>query len=324
MCIIIAKTRNGRLPKEEELKNSFYYNSDGAGFMYVNNGKVVIDKGYMDYDKFIEKYRELCKRFYNFKNKAFVIHCRIGTSSINSAENTHPYPITRKEKRLHKTYFETDLGVVHNGIITDYTPTWKNPTTNDTQEFIIKYLTPLYENYKDFYKNKYIMDGIEEIIGSKLVFLNTNEELYFVGKKKFINDNNLYFSNDTYQDRIYDYGYYNYGSNYWKNWGSSKNNYDYYDDFDDYDDYGNFNKLKKLEEEQESEEEIVYEEELSLLDSEWYIVSEHEYKKIDNEYTYCNFFTGDLYEEKDNKFIKIGNIYEESIEIYTEDFELVV
>ena len=54
MCIIIAKNRNGRLPSEEELKTSFEYNSDGAGFMYIDNGKVVIDKGYMTYDSFIK------------------------------------------------------------------------------------------------------------------------------------------------------------------------------------------------------------------------------------------------------------------------------
>ena len=54
MCIIIAKDKIGRLPKEEELKQAFDYNDDGAGFMYVENGKVVIDKGYMTYDSFIK------------------------------------------------------------------------------------------------------------------------------------------------------------------------------------------------------------------------------------------------------------------------------
>ena len=43
MCIIIAKDKKSRIPTEKELKNSFEYNNDGAGFMYVDNNKVVID-----------------------------------------------------------------------------------------------------------------------------------------------------------------------------------------------------------------------------------------------------------------------------------------
>ena len=57
MCIIIAKEKYGRLPSEKELKNCFTNNSDGAGFMYVKNGKVVIDKGYMKYEAFIKHYK---------------------------------------------------------------------------------------------------------------------------------------------------------------------------------------------------------------------------------------------------------------------------
>ena len=47
------RKKNGRLPKEEELKRSFEYNLDGAGFMYVDNGEVVVDKGYMTWNSFI-------------------------------------------------------------------------------------------------------------------------------------------------------------------------------------------------------------------------------------------------------------------------------
>ena len=120
MCIIVAKDKKTKLPKEEYLRNCFESNDDGAGFMYVDNGKVIIDKGYMKYDKFIKHYHELCKKYNNFKNKALVMHFRIGTAGENSKANTHPYPITRHRKPLHKTFVKTDLGVVHNGIIHDY------------------------------------------------------------------------------------------------------------------------------------------------------------------------------------------------------------
>ena len=197
MCIIIAKTKKGRIPTREELMNSFEYNSDGAGFMYTQGGKVIIDKGYMKLKDFLDRFDELCKEFHNFKNKSLVVHCRIGTSSGNTAANTHPYPITNKEKELHKTLFKTDLGMAHNGIIREYTPTWTTPTTNDTQEFILKYVYNLYKNWHDFYKNRFILEGLEKITNSKLAFLDKNDNLYLVGD--FIEDDDLSFSNSTYK-----------------------------------------------------------------------------------------------------------------------------
>lgn len=213
MCIIIAKNKSDRLPTIEELKNSFEYNSDGAGFMYVDNGKVIIDKGYMYESDFLKRYSELCDKYNNFKDKCLVVHCRIGTSSSNTAKNTHPYPITYKESELHKTYFECELGMAHNGIIHDYTPKWNKPTTNDTQEFILKYVYPLYDKWSDFYKNKFILKGLKEITGSKLAFLDKDDNLYLVGD--FTEDNNLMFSNTSYRHYSYSYS------------GSSTNTYHY-------------------------------------------------------------------------------------------------
>ena len=312
MCVIIAKYKNGRLPKKEELKNSFEYNSDGAGFMYVNNGKVIIDKGYMNYDSFIDRFDELCQEYNNFEDKSLVIHCRIGTSSSNTAKNTHPYPISCKEKDLHKTYIETDLGVAHNGIISQYTPHWKNPTTNDTQEFIMKYLYPLYENYKEFYKNKYIMSGIEDIIGSKLAFLDKKDRIYFVGKENFIEeDKGLFFSNDSYKysSRYYDWydEWYDKEQEYYKN----KNN----DDFEwlkVYDIKGN--DLKS----------IVYLDDLHFLNKDDYIYYNKEFEEIGNDYTAYDEYNYDLYEIVDNKAYFIGNIFDDEIEIYSNEYERVM
>lgn len=216
MCIIIAKDKNGRLPSEEELKNSFEYNSDGAGFMYIKNGKVVIDKGYMTYNAFLKHYKKLLEEFDNFKNKSLVIHCRIGTSGKNIKENTHPYPISDNKRHLRAKHLSNEeIGIVHNGIISGYgTATG----LNDTQEFIIKYLYPLYSHYKDFYKNSDIMYGIEKITNSKFVILDSTDTLYYVGE--FVDDKGLYFSNESYKPYKYISTYYN-------------TKYDYKDWYDD-------------------------------------------------------------------------------------------
>ena len=206
MCIIVAKEKKVGLPTIKQLQNCFDYNNDGAGFMYVKNGRVVIDKGYMTWKKFYKRYQKLCKKFNNFEGQALIMHFRIGTSSGNTPENTHPYPISNNVKDLHRTYTTTSLGMVHNGIISEYTPEDNLSKTNDTQEFILKYVSTLYSKYPTFYKDKYIMSGMEKITKSKLAFLDTSGRIYYVGD--FITDNGVKFSNGTYEDWFYTPKYY--------------------------------------------------------------------------------------------------------------------
>lgn len=273
MCIIIAKMKYKRLPTEEELKNSFSNNDDGAGLMYVDNGEVCIEKGFMTYSTFKKRYDELCREFNNFEGKSLVLHFRIGTSSGNTPKNTHPYPISYKENDLHKTRLTTDLGVVHNGIIHDYNPKGKNPTTNDTQQFIMRYLYPLYDNFKEFYKCKAIMNGIADITNSKLTFLDTDDKLYFVGD--FIEKDGLLFSNDTFKDytRYYSncvssgYNAYN-----WEDIDSYNNG------FKDFDDYG-----------------YPYEEELVVLEPNWYVYYDNKVELVGDRFLQYDIFTRELY-----------------------------
>ena len=275
MCIIIAKMKHKRLPTESELKNSFTNNDDGAGLMYVDNGEVCIEKGFMTYNAFKKRYDELCKEYNNFEGKSLVLHFRIGTSSGNTPKNTHPYPISYKESDLHKTQLTTDLGVVHNGIIHDYNPKGKNPTTNDTQQFIMRYLYPLYDNFKDFYKCKAIMNGIADITNSKLTFLDTDDKLYFVGD--FIEKDGLLFSNDTYMDytRYYSRDYSNcmtsgYNAYNWEDIDGYNNGFK---DFDDYD----------------------YEEELIVLEPSWYVYYDDKVELVGDRFLQYDIFTRDLY-----------------------------
>jgi len=234
MCIIIAKDKIGRLPKEEELKQAFDYNDDGAGFMYVDNGKVVIDKGYMTYDSFIKHYKKLLNKYDNFKNKSLVIHCRIGTSGKNTKGNTHPYPITDNERLLKTRHLRQDIGIAHNGIIHGYgTATG----LNDTQEYISKFLYPLYEHYKDFYKNDDMLYQIERATSSKFVILDNTDTIYYIGD--FIDDNGLNFSNETYKKKTYSYHSYgyDYGSYWYDRYYEEQKELDEEDerDYDNYD-----------------------------------------------------------------------------------------
>lgn len=291
MCIIVAKNKITPLPKDEYLKNCFEYNPDGAGFMYVDHNKVIIDKGYMNYKNFYKHYKRLCKKYNDFENKSLIMHFRIGTAGANSQENTHPYPISNNKDILHKRYYETELGMAHNGIISQYNPDKDDKSTNDTQNFIMNYVYPLYTHYKDFYKNEYIMDGLEDITNSKLAFLDKYDNIYLVGKfeedesgVKYSNSNYLSYSKyygSYLDDRFYDY--YGYGDYY-------KHSKYYYDD----EDYKYLPAKKDTDFIDKISE--TYENEV-VLKSNWYVsINEKPLESVgDTNYVY-DYYYGLLYE----------------------------
>ena len=202
MCIIIAKDKKNRLPKIKELEYCFDYNSDGAGFMYTDNGKVIIDKGYMTKEDFLARYKTLCKKYNYFINKCLVIHCRIGTAGTNTAQNTHPYALTKKINKLHKTYTKASVGIAHNGIISDYQP-HGDKDINDTQNFIRTYMTRKFKEDKEFYKRQHERTTIEEITNSKWAILDKDDNLYLIGV--YTKEDNLAFSNSHYKPISYSY-----------------------------------------------------------------------------------------------------------------------
>lgn len=229
MCIIVVKDKKNKLPKEEYLRNCFENNPDGAGFMYTKKGSVIIDKGYMTYKNFIKRYKKLCKKFNNFDNKALIMHFRIGTAGANSPQNTHPYPITDDKKLLHKTYLKTDLGIAHNGIISQYNPPKNIKDINDTQNFIMNYLYPVYSNWGDFYLNYRFREGLEDITNSRLAFLDNRDTIKLVGDFEEDEDG-IKYSNGNYKKNYYSY-YYDY-SYYLPKEKDKKEEKDYIDMYD--------------------------------------------------------------------------------------------
>lgn len=307
MCIIVAKDRKHPLPKDEYLKNCFDNNPDGAGFMYVNNGEVVIDKGYMNLKTFMKRYRKLCRKYNNFKDKSLVMHFRIGTAGANSRENTHPYPVTYSKDLLHKTYFRTDLGVAHNGIIHDYNPKVDDKTTNDTQNFIMNYIYPLYKNYNKFYNNKYIMEGISKITGSKFAFLDKYDNIHLIGKFEE-DESGVKYSNSNYLP------YYNYGYDY----------YGYYDRYYDYYDYKPAIKTETKKDDKDFiDDKLKLEPEYEIvLENNWYYsIDEKPFEYVGDKCMVYDFYNGILYEVNDmGEYIFISN----NVMIFDENGEEVI
>lgn len=220
MCIIVSKEKGQNLPTKKTLETCFNYNDDGAGFMYVRNGKVVIDKGYMTFDSFYKRLKELKKEF-DIKEKALVMHFRIGTSGTGKENLTHPFPLTCNKKKLNKTYLTTDVGVMHNGIIKDYE---YDKVLSDTQTFIKDFMYPIYEISHKFYKSPSLQKILEKECGSKLCILDSDENIYYIGD--FVEDEGIKYSNTTYKTSIYkyydDYDWY-YRDYYWQEYIKGRN-----------------------------------------------------------------------------------------------------
>lgn len=311
MCIIVAKDKITSLPQEKYLKNCFDNNPDGAGFMYVdNNNNVIIDKGYMTYKSFLKRYKKLCRKYNDFVNKSLVMHFRIGTAGANSRENSHPYPVTYDKNILHKTYYRTNLGVAHNGIIHEYNPPIDDKTTNDTQNFIIKYIYPIYKHYPKFYKNKYIMDGIEEITKSKFAFLDKYDNIYLVGKFE-TDDDGVKYSNSNYLP------YYNYGYDYYRYYDK------YYDKYDDYK-YPSLTTSSETKDDAEFVKNIkdIDDEYEIVLESNWYYsVNEKPFEYVGDKLLVYDYYYGILYEVNDmGDYELIG----EDVMIFDENGEEII
>ena len=196
MCIIAVKKKNQELPKEEVSQTMFKNNSDGAGFMYSYNGKVIIQKGYMTYDSFKAALNKLCTKVDAYTT-TIVFHFRIATHGSVSPALCHPFPLSHKIPMLKKLYSASRIGVVHNGII----PIKPRKGISDTMEYIATVLAKREKYNKEFYKSKKIRKAILAEIDSKMAFLDSEGNVYTVGE--FIEDNGILYSNSTYKERSF-------------------------------------------------------------------------------------------------------------------------
>lgn len=215
MCIIAAKARGVTMPDDQTIENMWYGNSDGAGFMYAENGKVYIRKGFMEYSQFRKALDELAAT-HDMTQLPLVMHFRITTHGGTKPANCHPFPITDSIGVLSKLETKCRVGVAHNGVI-DITP---RKGISDTMEYIASQLAPLSRAVPEFYKNKHLIEMIYNATSSRLAFLARDGSIYTVGD--FIEDGGMLYSNTSYRYsrswRDFNYG--------WLNSGSSLREYD--------------------------------------------------------------------------------------------------
>lgn len=212
MCVIAFSPKGTDIPSEQQIRQMWQHNPDGAGYAYVNKkGKVVYRKGFMTLAELMADL-EVPERF---KNTNFALHFRIGTSGKNDQATCHPFPVSNCFGDLRQTRGEADSVLFHNGILSKGGIV--SPLASDTQDFVVA-MSPLFKKYN---KSKARDFFIEELIeGSKLLVLYKNNAFKMFGKWE--KDGDIWVSNLNYK-----YSYSWYGSGYYG-----------YTDWDDYYGYG--------------------------------------------------------------------------------------
>lgn len=179
MCIAIYKPKGENI-KKKYLKSSCKNNSDGMGLTYVNKyGHLIIYKEMKSFEKFYGVYRSVVEMQ---GNPNMLIHFRIATAGGVNLLNCHPFKVNR------------NLAFIHNGILDIEI---KNKVLSDTQTFNNEILKKL---PKDFYKNDYFVDMLEDYVGTnKLIFIDSNSEVVIINEKLGDWHKGVWYSNSTYK-----------------------------------------------------------------------------------------------------------------------------
>ncbi len=177
MCIAILKKKNKQISKKT-LERCFDSNPDGAGFMFAENGKLNVFKGYMAFAEFWDVYNGI-----KTSDKNVLIHFRIKTHGAISVENCHPFLVSN------------ELGFIHNGVIDIKT----KGTESDTMSFNRMYLKMIKDLHLAIKQNgiqKLIQDRINN---SKLIFLDRFSNYTIINENAGQWHKGSWFSNSSFK-----------------------------------------------------------------------------------------------------------------------------
>ena len=195
MCIICVSPKRVRQPNVTTIRRMFQNNPDGAGYMVARDGKVIISKGFMNVDEYIEAIRA---EHFTAKDPV-VYHFRISTQAGVNPQMTHPFPLSNRIEHMKVLDVECPCGVAHNGVIR-LTTDPRNREYSDTALFIANYLSLIIREPGDL-KDERVLKLIHRLAGSKLAIMDADGYIATVGE--YINQKGLLFSNASFETDTY-------------------------------------------------------------------------------------------------------------------------
>lgn len=172
MCVAIVKPKNAVIT-DDTLRNCFDNNPDGAGYAYLDNGRIILRKGFFDIESFLEAYHADA-----VNDRQALVHFRITTRGDDSADNCHPFPLAQG-------------ALVHNGTIHGLGK--RGEGKSDTAMFAemihgidaahLEAMRPMIEDY---------------VRGSRIAVLTAEGQFIVYHANEWLEHNGALYSNDGY------------------------------------------------------------------------------------------------------------------------------
>lgn len=188
MCVIASIPAGAGRLSDDILATMWQRNPDGAGIMYAADGRVWGHKGLMTLDALRAAVAAVPD------GAPLVIHCRIATSGGISPEMTHPFPVSRRLRRLRALDWTADIGIAHNGIIAGF----GGKEISDTADFARSVACPLL--HSDIAERAIEKTIAAATYGSRLAIMYGDGHVIHTGD--WVKDGGILFSNETYKKRL--------------------------------------------------------------------------------------------------------------------------
>lgn len=182
MCLIIVRPPKAEIP-EEHIREGFHTNGDGAGYMFVRNGRLHIVKGFTKIGRLLKAYR---RDVADNDNSYFVMHMRISTSGKTDCANCHPFYLKNHQ-----------AGFCHNGIL----PLWeiKGSDKSDTRHFASQVLERLPRFFWQDPGYKSVLETIAKGTSSKFALLLPTNQVVLYNEEAGHWEGGVWYSNRSYE-----------------------------------------------------------------------------------------------------------------------------
>lgn len=188
MCLIVVKNKPDASFSVEDFRTSYARNSDGTGIMYVENGRVVVEK---TMGTTIVEHLAL---YYKHMNKEqFILHHRFATQGEKAVSNCHPFQVLSiDEGDPYDLYFAHNGNIAMSKFGTDY-----DKKLSDTHLFSLIWLKPLMKQYPEIIDNEVFQWMLADLIGSgnKLAFLRSDGRVWIFNRTAGEEHNGCWLSN---------------------------------------------------------------------------------------------------------------------------------
>lgn len=209
MCLITYKRGRASEFSNRKFINASNHNKDGLGVMWVEDGRVQVER-------VVGKFKETLELYRKHKHKeTYALHLRYGTSGGVTMDNCHPFRV------LDKDIHGTDLFMMHNGIFSGIKEERKD--RSDTWHFVELYMKPMLEKNPELVHMPQFQEMLSKAIGSnnKLLFMDDQQRVVIVNEKSGADEDGCWLSSPGYVSNSYYRKPAWQGNSYYNNYGNN-------------------------------------------------------------------------------------------------------